>query len=88
MADESAHLTVLLQEAVDALIESEEGVDTQAPVFVDGTFGRGGHSSELLARLPQSPRLIAFDRDREAIATARELQASDARLEPQHSAFS
>lgn len=88
MADESAHLTVLLQEAVDALIGSEEGVDTQAPVFIDGTFGRGGHSSELLARLPQSARLIAFDRDPEAIATARELQASDTRLEPQHSAFS
>ena len=40
MADESAHLTVLLQEAVDALIGRKEGVESQAPVFVDGTFGR------------------------------------------------
>ncbi len=87
MAGESAHLTVLLQEAVEALISSEEVAVNRPQIFVDGTFGRGGHSQALLAALPGSARLIAFDRDPEAIATARAMQASDSRLEPQHSAF-
>ena len=62
------HTTVLLNEAVDALLEARVAMD---PVFVDGTFGRGGHSRLVLSKLPAEGRLIAFDKDVEAIADAR-----------------
>jgi len=55
----SAHLTVLKHEAVDALLPSDG-------VYVDCTFGRGGHSREVLGQLGESGRLIAFDRDEAA----------------------
>jgi 16S rRNA (cytosine1402-N4)-methyltransferase len=58
------HTTVLLHEAVDALVTSPDGV------YVDGTYGRGGHSRALLARLSPHARLVAFDRDPEAVAAA------------------
>ncbi len=58
------HTTVLLHEAVDALVHRPDGV------YVDGTFGRGGHSRLLLQRLAPQGRLIALDRDPEAIAAA------------------
>jgi len=58
------HSTVLLDEAVDALVTRADGV------YVDGTFGRGGHARRLLDRLSAQARLIAFDRDPEAIASA------------------
>ena len=61
------HTTVLLHEAVDELLQAS--VD-QDPVFVDGTFGRGGHSRLILSQLPAHGRLIAFDKDVEAIAEA------------------
>ena len=61
------HTTVLLNEAVDALLQT--AVETE-PVFVDGTFGRGGHSRLLLSKMPAEGRLIAFDKDLEAIAEA------------------
>lgn len=56
-----AHITVLLEEAVAALNIQPDGT------YVDGTFGRGGHSRAVLARLGAHGRLIAFDRDRAAI---------------------
>lgn len=58
------HTTVLLAEAIDALVTRPDGV------YVDGTFGRGGHSRALLARLGPAGRLIALDRDPQAIAAA------------------
>ena len=76
----NAHVTVLLQEAVDALEIKADGI------YVDGTFGRGGHSLAVLERLGPEGRLIAFDRDPAAIAAGQAL--GDARLTLVHSAFS
>ncbi len=76
----NAHVTVLLQEAVDALEIKADGV------YVDGTFGRGGHSLAVLERLGPEGRLIAFDRDPAAIAAGQAL--GDARLKLVHSPFS
>jgi len=59
------HRTVLATAAAAAVVTARDGV------YVDGTFGRGGHSRELLARLGPSARLIAFDRDPQAEAAAR-----------------
>ena len=75
-----AHVSVLLSEAVDALAIRADGF------YVDGTFGRGGHSRAVLARLGPAGRLIAFDRDPAAIAAGQAL--NDARLTLVHSAFS
>jgi 16S rRNA (cytosine1402-N4)-methyltransferase len=58
------HRTVLLHEAVDALVTTPDGL------YVDGTYGRGGHSRLLLSRLSARGRVIAFDRDPEAVAAA------------------
>jgi 16S rRNA (cytosine1402-N4)-methyltransferase len=58
------HTTVLLHEAIDALVTDPSGI------YVDGTFGRGGHSRLLLQRLAPNARLFAFDRDPEAVAAA------------------
>ncbi|CAM5358672.1 16S rRNA (cytosine(1402)-N(4))-methyltransferase RsmH [Thauera mechernichensis] len=76
----AAHVSVLLDEAVDALAIRADGV------YVDGTFGRGGHSRAILARLGERGRLIAFDRDPAAIEAGRALK--DPRLTLVHSAFS
>ena len=54
------HETVLLHEAVDALVSSPAGL------YVDGTFGRGGHSREILSRLDTNGHLFACDKDEEA----------------------
>jgi 16S rRNA (cytosine1402-N4)-methyltransferase len=59
------HIPVLLSEAVDALAIQPEGT------YVDGTFGRGGHSRAILARLGPQGRLIAFDRDPQAEEASR-----------------
>ncbi len=56
------HTSVLLDESVSALISSPSGI------YADATFGGGGHSSEILRRLSPEGRLIAFDRDSDAIA--------------------
>jgi 16S rRNA (cytosine1402-N4)-methyltransferase len=61
------HRTVLLDEAVDAL--DLTGARASG-IYIDGTFGRGGHSRLLLSRLNPDGRLIAFDKDPQAIATA------------------
>ncbi len=74
------HLTVLLEEAVGALAVRPEGC------YVDGTFGRGGHSREVLSRLGQSGRLIAFDRDPAAIEAGAAI--NDARFQLVHAPFS
>src|SRR5471032_2421934 len=79
MGNELQHRTVLLDEAVNALVNRADGV------YVDGTFGRGGHSRLVLERLAESARLIAFDKDPLAIATAQ--QIADPRFEIVHESF-
>ncbi|MBK7815719.1 MAG: 16S rRNA (cytosine(1402)-N(4))-methyltransferase RsmH [Rhodocyclaceae bacterium] len=74
------HATVLLTEAVAALAVKPEGV------YVDATFGRGGHSRAILARLGAAGRLVALDRDPAAVAAGRAID--DPRLRLVHSAFS
>jgi 16S rRNA (cytosine1402-N4)-methyltransferase len=73
------HVSVLLQEAVDALAVKPDGI------YVDGTFGRGGNSRGILARLGAAGKLVAFDRDPEAVAAGREI--TDPRFTLVHSAF-
>ena len=80
MTSAHAHVSVLLSEAVDALAIRADGI------YVDGTFGRGGHSRAVLAQLGPQGRLIAFDRDPAAIAAGEAV--GDARLTLVHSAFS
>ncbi|TAL93036.1 MAG: 16S rRNA (cytosine(1402)-N(4))-methyltransferase RsmH [Paraburkholderia sp.] len=79
MGNELQHRTVLLEEAVDALVTRTDGV------YADGTFGRGGHSRLVLSRLGEGGRLIAFDKDPLAIATAQ--QIVDSRFEIVHESF-
>ena len=76
------HITVLLNEAVDALNIRPSGI------YVDGTFGRGGHSRLILSRLNEQGRLIVFDKDPAAIAVARELAQQDQRVSVFHQGFS
>ncbi|APR93352.1 16S rRNA methyltransferase [Pandoraea thiooxydans] len=73
------HRTVLLDEAVDALLWRLDGV------YVDGTFGRGGHSRRILSRLGPQGRLIAFDKDPQAIAEASKID--DPRFAIVHESF-
>jgi 16S rRNA (cytosine1402-N4)-methyltransferase len=76
------HRTVLLDEAVDAL--DITGVRADG-VYIDGTFGRGGHSRLILSRLSSRGRLIGFDKDTQAIATA--AQINDPRFSIVHDSF-
>lgn len=76
------HITVLLNEAVDALNIRPSGI------YVDGTFGRGGHSRLILSRLNEQGRLIVFDKDPAAIAVAQELARQDQRVSVFHQGFS
>jgi 16S rRNA (cytosine1402-N4)-methyltransferase len=78
------HLSVLLREAVDALVGDVDGT------YVDGTFGRGGHSRALLERLSPRGRVVAIDRDPEAVASAANdpSLADDPRFTIRHAAFS
>ena len=57
-------------------------------IYVDGTFGRGGHSRLILERLGESGRLIAFDRDPTAFSVGQALEAEDPRFRIVHSSFS
>ena len=73
------HLTVLLNEAIDALVTRPDGQ------YVDATFGRGGHSRALLAQLGAAGRLLAFDKDPEALAEAAQIR--DERFSIRHQGF-
>ena len=75
-----AHRAVLLEEAVAALAIRADGT------YVDATFGRGGHSRAILARLGPAGRLIALDRDPAAVEAAREIK--DPRFIIEHAPFS
>ena len=82
METDFSHQPVLLNEVLEALNVKQNGI------YVDATFGRGGHSSAILSRLGQEGRLIAFDQDPEAIAYGRERFADDSRIEFEHCNFS
>lgn len=69
------HQSVLLQESIDGLAIQADGV------YVDGTFGRGGHSAAILQHLSEQGRLIAIDKDSEAVAHARERFGQDKRFQ-------
>ena len=79
---EFQHRTVLLDEAVDALDLHGARADG---IYIDGTFGRGGHSRLILSRLGAQARLLAFDKDLQAIATAE--QIADPRFQIVHDSF-
>ncbi|AXS80841.1 16S rRNA (cytosine(1402)-N(4))-methyltransferase RsmH [Dechloromonas sp. HYN0024] len=75
----AAHVTVLLEEAVSALAIKAGGT------YIDATFGRGGHSRRILSALNESGRLVAVDRDPQAIAAGAAI--SDSRFLLVHRAF-
>jgi 16S rRNA (cytosine1402-N4)-methyltransferase len=76
-----SHQPVLLQEAVEGLAVNGDGW------YVDGTYGRGGHSAEILARLSEHGRLLALDKDPEAVEDGRRRFAKDARFTIKHCDF-
>ena len=71
------HTPVMLDESVSALVINPDGV------YADATFGGGGHTAELLSRLHDGARVIAFDRDRDAVQNA----PDDKRLTMVHNNF-
>ncbi len=78
---DSAHYSVLLEESVAALVTDPEGC------YIDGTFGRGGHSRAILAALGDAGRLMGFDKDPEAVKFAEQLGVEDSRFSIAHSSF-
>ena len=80
-SEQVEHTTVLLHEAVDALVSEPDGF------YVDGTFGRGGHTAELLSRLSGQGSVLAIDKDPQAIASGKERFAGDDRLQLFHGSF-
>ena len=89
MQTQWTHTTVLLNEAVDALFDTsqDERADLAAgaPSYVDATFGRGGHARLILSRLTPQGRLIAFDKDPDALAAAASID--DPRFSIRHQGF-
>lgn len=82
--DSWRHTTVMRDEAIDALVSATDGV------YLDATFGRGGHTRALLARLSSRARVLAIDRDPQAVANALEGPAriDDPRFSMHHARFS
>ncbi len=79
-----SHRTVLLDEAIAALDINDARRDG---IYVDGTFGRGGHSRMILSRLSDKGRLLAFDKDPQAVAVAEALAQQDPRFAIVHHSF-
>ncbi len=77
----SQHQTVLLNEAVDLLITDASGL------YVDGTYGRGGHSKAILERLNVNGKLLIIDKDPLAIAHAKANLSNDSRVIIKHGSF-
>lgn len=77
----NTHIPVMLEEAITGLAIKPDGR------YLDGTFGRGGHSRALLAQLTEQGRLFALDKDPEAIAEATELAAEDSRVRVRQGTF-
>jgi len=72
------HTPVLLEESLEALVIDPDGI------YVDGTFGRGGHARALLARLGAAGSLLGLDRDPQAVAAGRALARRDPRFAMEH----
>ncbi|MEK9711744.1 MAG: 16S rRNA (cytosine(1402)-N(4))-methyltransferase RsmH [Thalassolituus sp.] len=81
ITNDPSHITVLLHETVDGCVTDPDGI------YVDGTFGRGGHSRLLLSKLSDKGRLIGFDKDPLAIASGKELESEDSRFSIVQSSF-
>ncbi len=81
-ASAQAHVSVLFNEVIDGLAIKADGI------YVDGTFGRGGHSTEILKHLGEAGQLIVFDKDDDAIAVAKEMMGDDDRVTIIHADFS
>lgn len=81
MSAEYKHITVLLNEAVDTLVGDGDGF------YIDGTFGRGGHSALVLSRLTEQGRLMGIDKDPQAIACADERFGDEPRFAIERGSF-
>lgn len=81
MAETYTHRSVLLDEAVQALSIGADGI------YVDATFGRGGHTQAILARLGEGGRLLAIDKDPAAVQEAQARFAGDRRFEIEQGSF-
>jgi 16S rRNA (cytosine1402-N4)-methyltransferase len=79
------HRPVLLAEAVTSVLGETTSLEQQSITIIDGTFGRGGHSREILKHLNPQSKLIAFDKDLQAIAEAKKIQ--DPRFQIIHESF-
>ena len=77
-----SHISVLLHETVDAVL-----ADRNTGIYVDATFGRGGHTRLLLSKLDAQARVYAFDKDPQALAVAAELGQQDSRFQIIHASF-
>ena len=78
---ESGHVPVMLEEAIGALAIRPEGI------YIDGTFGRGGHSQRILGALGEGGRLLAFDKDEQAVRVAQQRFGADPRFAIVHGSF-
>lgn len=79
--ENTAHYSVLLEESVSTIVCRGDGL------YIDATFGRGGHSRAILQRLTAAGRVIGIDKDPQAVAAGRELAATDPRFEIVHGSF-
>ena len=77
-----SHISVLLHETVDALL-----ADRNTGIYVDATFGRGGHSRLLLSKLDENARVYGFDKDPQALEAAAILEQEDSRFKIIHASF-
>ncbi len=77
-----SHISVLLHETIDALL-----AERNTGIYIDGTFGRGGHTRLLLSKLDENARVYAFDKDPQALAVAAELEKEDPRFKIIHASF-
>ncbi|NNH34805.1 16S rRNA (cytosine(1402)-N(4))-methyltransferase RsmH [Acinetobacter sp. NIPH 2377] len=77
-----SHISVLLHETVDALL-----ADRNTGIYVDGTFGRGGHTRFLLSKLDENARVYGFDKDPQALEAAAILEQEDSRFKIIHASF-
>ncbi|MCW9025247.1 MAG: 16S rRNA (cytosine(1402)-N(4))-methyltransferase RsmH [Gammaproteobacteria bacterium] len=81
MTEEQAHRPVLLKEAIEALNIRPDGY------YIDGTFGRGGHSSAILAQLGEEGKLLALDKDPQAITEANNIFVNEPRFSIRQDSF-
>jgi 16S rRNA (cytosine1402-N4)-methyltransferase len=77
----SEHLSVLLDETITALAIKADGI------YVDGTFGRGGHTRAILSQLSESGRVLGLDKDPEAIKAGQQLSQQDSRFSIEQCSF-